>query len=64
MMTSVDAFMKKHFPAVKRVLLKDIFDKYKEVIGVDITIMQMREELETLGFKIANVSRKYYTTRK
>ena len=61
---SVDAFMNKHFPAVKRVLLKDICDKYKEVTGVRITLMQMREELEPLGFKITNVSRKYYATRK
>ena len=60
---SVDAFMKKHYPSVQRVLLKDICDKYKEVYGIHKTLTQMKDELEPLGFKISNVSHKYYASR-
>ena len=61
---SVDSFMKKHFPTVERVLLKDICDKYKEVTGVHKTLTWMKDELESLEYKVTNVSRKYYVTRK
>ena len=61
---SIDSFMKKHFPTVERVLLKDVCDKYKEVTGVHKTLTQMKYDLEPLGFKVTNVSRKYYVTRR
>ena len=61
---SVESFMKKHFPTVERVLLKDICDKYKEVTGVHKTLTQMKDELESLEYKVTNVSHKYYVTRR
>ena len=61
---SVESFMKKHFPTVERVLLKDVCDKYKEVTGVHKTLTWMKDELESLEYKVTNVSRKYYVTRK
>ena len=61
---SVESFMKKHFPTVERVLLKDICDKYKAVTGIHKTLTQMKDELESLEYKVTNVSRKYYVTRK
>ena len=61
---SIDSFMKKHFPTVERVLLKDICDKYKTVTGVHKTLTQMKDELDSLEYKVTNVSRKYYVTRK
>ena len=60
---SIDTFMKKHYPSIERVLLKDICDKYKEVYGIHKTLTQMKDELEPLGFKISNVSHKYYVSR-
>ena len=60
---SIDTFMKKHYPSIERVLLKDICDKYKEVYGIHKTLAQMKDELEPLGFKISNVSHKYYVSR-
>ena len=61
---SIDSFMKKHFPTVDRVLLKDVCDKYKAVTGIHKTLAQMKEELDPLMFKVTNVSRKYYVTRR
>ena len=61
---SVDTFMKKHYPSIERVLLKDICNKYKEVFGIHKTLLQMREELEPLGFKITCCKRIYYVSRK
>ena len=56
--------MKKHFPTVERVLLKDVCDKYKEVTGVHKTLTQMKGDLEPLGFKVTNCKGKYYVTRR
>ena len=61
---SVESFMKKHFPTVERVLLKDICDKYKAVTGIHKTLTQMKDELDPLEYKVTNVSRKYYVTRR
>ena len=60
---SVDTFMKKHFPSIERVLLKDVCNKYKEVYGIHKTLTQMKDELEPLGFKITCCKRIYYVTR-
>ena len=61
---SIDSFMKKHFPTVERVLLKDICDKYKTVTGVHKTLTQMKDELDPLQFKVTNCKGKYYVTRR
>ena len=60
---SISSFMKKHFPTVERVLLKDVCDKYKEVTGIHKTLIQMKEE-EPLEFKVTNCKGKYYVTRR
>ena len=60
---SVDTFMKKHYPSIERVLLKDVCNKYKEVYGIHKTLTQMKDELEPLGFKITCCKRIYYVTR-
>ena len=61
---SIDSFMKKHFPTVERVLLKDVCDKYKTVTGVHKTLAQMKDELDPLRFKVTNCKGKYYVTRR
>ena len=61
---SVESFMKKHFPTVERVLLKDVCNKYKEVTGIHKTLTQMKDELDPLRFKVTNCKGKYYVTRR
>ena len=61
---SIDSFMKKHFPTVERVLLKDVCDKYKAVTGIHKTLAQMKDELDPLRFKVTNCKGKYYVTRR
>ena len=61
---SIDSFMKKHFPTVERVLLKDVCDKYKEVTSIHKTLTQMKYDLEPLMFKVTNCKGKYYVTRR
>lgn len=61
---SIDLFMKKHYPTIERVLLKDVCKRYEEVTGIHKTLAQMKDELNSLDYKVSNVSHKYYVTKK
>jgi hypothetical protein len=62
---SVVKFMSKHYATMERFPLKDVAKKYKDVVGVTITLSDLRKSLEESGlFKVSNVHNAYFVTRK
>ena len=61
---SMKKFMDDNFPTVDRFLLSDVKEKYKKTLGVNLTIVKMKELIEaTNKFKVTNCKGKYYVSR-
>lgn len=61
---SMKKFMEDNYPTIDRFLLSDVKEKYKKTVGINLTIAQLKEQIEaTNKFKVTNCKRVYYVSR-